>query len=311
MSLTSVLMILIFVILSLLFVWLILGLCAYFFALRRKGFAGKLINKKFKSELGSYHIDYNWWDTVNCEEISILSNNEKLFASILKNNNSKKVAIVVHGYFGNYKDVNPWAKLFYEEGYNIIAPDLKAHGKSDGNKISMGYFDKNDMLAWINKAIEIFGKNCEIVLFGESMGGATVLMTGDLALPRNVKCIIADSPYSNAYKQMKYVISRKGFLPPFIFLPVANFFSKIFNKSDLKKASPIDSVKNTKIPILFIHGTSDRFVPSYMSCEMFDVSNKIKCKLYLVDGADHIKSYATNPSKYKEIVFSFINKNAN
>ena len=136
-------------------------------------------------------------------------------------------------------------------------------------------------------------------------------MCSEQKLPKNVKCVVSDSAYSNAYKQMKYTIAKRSFLPPFMFLPVANFFSIIFNKCNLKKASPIDSVKKASLPLLFIHGKSDKFVPSSMSVEMFEVSNKKNCKLYLVENADHIKSYATNPYQYEKVVFSFVDNYIN
>ena len=277
------------VLVGLFLLWVLIGFLAYLFSLRRGGLAGKLVNKQFMKEIESYKIDYSWWKTVPSKEVEIKAGEETLVGTVLENKGSKKVGICVHGYYGNFQDLNPWAKILFEEGHNVIAPDLRAHGKSSGQKVSMGYFDKDDIVLWINKAIEMFGEDCQIVLFGESMGGATVLMTSELKLPKNVKCVIAD-------------------LPAFLFLPVANFFSKVFADCDLKKASPIDSIKKSSLPILFLHGLDDKFVPAYMSRDMFDVSNKEICSLYLTKGAGHIKSYAKDPEGYKKVMMSFIEK---
>ena len=287
------------------------GFFAFMVSLRRKGIAGKVINKKFQSELASYKIDYKWWETVPCENINFKIKNETISVTTIKNDSLKKVAILVHGYFGNFKDVSPWAKMFYEKGYNIIAPDLMSHGNSTGNKITMGFIEKNHLFQLILKSVDWFGKDCQIVLFGESMGGATVLMCSEQKLPKNVKCVVSDSAYSNAYKEMKHTISKRTFLPPFMFLPVANFFLFFFIKCNLKKVIFIVRVKKTSLPLLFIHGKSDKFVPSSMSVEMFEASNKKNCKLYLVESADHIKSYATNPYEYEKVVFSFVDNYVN
>lgn len=296
------------VLVGLFLLWVLIGFLAYLFSLRRGGLAGKLVNKQFMKEIESYKIDYSWWKTVPSKEVEIKAGEETLVGTVLEKSGSKKVGICVHGYYGNFQDLNPWAKILYEENFNVIAPDLRAHGKSSGQKVSMGYFDKDDIVLWINKAIEMFGEDCQIVLFGESMGGATVLMTSELKLPKNVKCVIADSAYSNAYQAFEYIIEKRGFLPAFLFLPVANFFSKVFADCDLKKASPIDSVKKSSLPILFLHGLDDKFVPAYMSRDMFDVSNKEICSLYLTKGAGHIKSYAKDPEEYKKVMMSFIEK---
>ena len=255
-----------------------------------------------------YKIDYSWWDHIFTKKVEIKSKKETLVGTVVPVVNSKKVGICVHGYYGNYKDVSPWAKIFYENGFNVIAPSLRSHGESSGQNISMGYFDKDDIVLWINKAIELFGKDCDIVLFGESMGAATVLLASELNLPPNVKCVIADSSYSNAYEELKYCVEKIGHLPSFLLLPVANFFSKTVNKCDLKKVNPIGSVKKTALPILFIHGLKDNFVPAYMSKAMYDVSNKELCSLYLTQNAIHIQSYAVDTENYKNVFSSFIEK---
>ena len=308
MSVLEIILICVGCLAGLFLLWVFAGFVAYLSSLKRGGIAGKIINKKFIKELESYKIDYKWWDTVASKKVTIKAGKETLVATVLEKEGSKKVGICVHGYYGNFKDLNPWAKLLFENGFSVIAPNLRAHGESSGQYISMGFYDKDDIVLWIQKAIKMFGEDCEIVLFGESMGAATVLMVSELSIPKNVKCIIADSGYSNAYKELEWVVEKRGFLPAFLLLPVANFFSKIFSKCDLKKANPIGSVKKTTLPILFIHGEADNFVPCFMSKQMFEVSNKEKCSLSLFPGAQHIKSYATDTERYREILLSFIKK---
>ena len=287
--------------------WFFSGYIAFLLTLRKGSLAGKIINKTMQKNIDSYKIDYKWWDNQKNEKLFLNVENETLVGNLIRNGNSKKVAIVVHGIFGTHKDLNPQAKILFEKGFNILAPDLRAHGETTGKNISMGYFEKHDLVLWINKLVEIFGKDCQIVLLGISMGGATVLLTSGESLPNNVKCVISDSGYSNAYLELKSVVNR-AFIPSFIILPQLNFFLKRLSNFDLKQASPIDAVKKTSLPILFIHGSKDLFVPCRMSKEMFEVSNKEICEIEIFDGAIHIQSFATDQDRYAKILLNFVDK---
>lgn len=287
--------------------WFFSGYIAFLLTLRKGSLAGKIINRTMQKNIDSYKIDYEWWNKQKSEKLLLETEGETLSGNLIKNGNSKKIAIVVHGIFGTHKDLAPQAKILFENGFIILAPDLRAHGETTGKNISMGYFEKNDLVLWIKKLIEVFGKDCQIVLLGISMGGATVLLTSGESLPKNVKCVVSDSGYSNAYLELKSVVN-KALVPSFIILPQLNFFLKRISKFDLKKASPIESVKKSSLPILFIHGNKDSFVPCKMSKEMFEVSNKEICELQIFNGAIHIQSFATDENLYKNILLNFVDK---
>ena len=287
--------------------WIIIGTITFFVSLRKGCFAGKIINGSFRKDLKHYKIDYSWWDKVKTEKIVVESGKEKLSGVILRNN-SNKVAICVHGIFGFYKDMSPQAKFLYEQGFNILAVDLRSHGETTGKYISMGFFEKDDIVVWTKQAIKIFGEQSQIVLLGISMGASTVVFTSGENLPKNVKCVVSDSGYKDAYEQLKYVCKKKLHIPPFLVLPVANMCCKIFVKFNLKDVRPIDSVKKTKLPILFFHGSDDKFVPCYMSKDMYEVSNKKICELVITEGAGHVLSYSVDKENYQKRLTSFINK---
>ena len=287
--------------------WFFSGYIAFLLTLRKGSLAGKIINRTMQKNIESYKIDYQWWDKQKIEKLFLKTEEETLVGNLIRNGNSKKIAIVVHGIFGTHKDLAPQAKILFENGFNILAPDLRAHGETTGKNISMGCFEKDDLVLWINKLVEVFGKDCQIVLLGISMGGATVLLTSGENLPKNVKCVVSDSGYSNAYLELKSVVN-KALVPSFIILPQLNFFLKKLSNFDLKQASPIDAVKTTSLPILFIHGNKDSFVPCKMSKEMFEVSNKEICEFQIFEGAIHIQSFATNENLYEKILLSFVDK---
>lgn len=288
-------------------VWFLSGYIAFLLTLRRGSVAGKIINRKMRKNIEKYQINYSWWDKQKVEKLVLKTSDNTLSANLIENKSSNKVAILVHGIFGTHKDLQPQAKILLENGFNILAPDLRAHGETTGKEISMGNYEKDDVVLWIKEIVKRFGKNCQIVLLGISMGGATVLLTSGEKLPKNVKCVISDSGYSNARKELKYVINRV-LVPSFIILPQLNFFLKRLSFFNLNKTQPIQAVKTTKLPILFIHGNKDTFVPCKMSQEMFAVSNKEICKLEIFDGAVHIQSFATDNDKYISTLLNFINK---
>lgn len=296
------------ILLAIFALWILIGFFAFLISFRRNSFVGKLINKNFRKNLKEeYSIDYSWWEKVPSEKLEIEIENE-LHSGVLLRRESKKIAIVVHGIFGIHKDLAPQAKIFYDNNFNVFAPTLRAHDDNKSKYISMGFLEQKDIVCWINKIVEIFGKDCEIVLFGISMGGATCLLCANKKLPKNVKCVVSDSAFSSAYDELKYLIKTRGYFPSFFVLPVMNFFFKCFGKFDLKKALPIQSVRSSKLPILFFHGKEDRFVPCEMSKKMFEVSNKEKCELVLSNSAAHIQSAKYLGLEYEKVLLNFVNK---
>ncbi len=290
------------------FLWVLAGFIAFLISFRKNSIVGKMINKKFRSQLKQeYAIDYDWWEQVENEKITIQVGKETQ-SGILVRRPTKKVAIVVHGIFGIHKDLAPQAKIFYDNNFNVFAPTLRAHDDDKSKYISMGFYEKDDLVLWIGKLIEIFGEDCQIVLFGISMGAATCLLCANKTLPNNVKCIVSDSAFSSAYDELKYLIKTRGHFPSFFVLPVMNFFFKVFGKFNLKQVLPIESVKSSNLPILFFHGTNDLFVPCFMTEKMFDSLIRTDCEKVIVLGAGHIQSYKFLGKEYEKKLLEFVNK---
>lgn len=287
--------------------WVLAGFIAFLISFRKKSIVGKLINKKFRSQLKQeYSIDYDWWKQVVNEKLTIKVGKREQ-SGILVRRPTNKIAIVVHGIFGIHKDLAPQAKIFYDNNFNVFAPTLRAHGDDKSKYISMGFYEKEDLVLWIKKLVEIFGEECEIALFGISMGAASCLLCANKDLPKNVKCIVSDSAFSSVYDELKYLIKTRGHFPSFFVLPVMNFFFKIFGKFDLAKVSPLESVKNSKLPILFFHGKEDVFVPCCMSEKMFASLKREDSKIVVVPNAGHIQSYKFLGNEYEKNLLDFVN----
>lgn len=220
--------------------------------------------------------------------------------------NSNKWAIVVHGYGGSGKLMSDKSKYFYDMGYNVLIPDLRGHGKSEGDYIGMGWKDRLDIISWINFIINE-NPNAEIVLHGTSMGAATVLMTSGENLPSNVKAIVADCAYTSAWDEFSYQLETYLKVPSSYILNVTNMVTKLKAGYSLKEASALESVKKATVPILFIHGDKDKFVPYSMMDKLYDATSSPKEKL-TIDGGEHANSDLVSPFLYWLTLEDFLNQ---
>ncbi|WP_455538717.1 alpha/beta hydrolase [Terrisporobacter sp.] len=239
------------------------------------------------------------------EDVYINSfDNLKLHAYMLKVKGSHKWAITVHGYTNNAEYMSPIAYKYHTLGYNVLMPDLRGHGSSEGSYIGMGWHDRLDILKWIDLIIKE-DKEAEILLHGISMGAATVMMVSGEELPKNVKVIIEDCGYTSVRDEFAYKLKGMFKLPSF---PVLNFFSIITKIKDnyyISEASAVKQLQKAKVPILFIHGDKDKFVPYYMLDEVYNACSSKKDKL-IVKGAGHAKSEKLNSDLYWKKVLEFI-----
>lgn len=210
-----------------------------------------------------------------------------------------------HGYRSSpMTDFSGGSELSFHQEHNVLLVDQRAHGKSTGCTITFGILERQDVLSWVNYAVERFGADTRIILYGISMGGATVLMASELDLPQNVKGIIADCPYSSPMEIILHV-GQDMPIPNWLMKPFVILGAKIFGGFDIGETDAIRAVKNTKVPILIIHGDADGFVPCEMSENVYS-SNKEEVRRYTFPGADHGISYLTDTERYRKIVTEFM-----
>lgn len=233
---------------------------------------------------------------------------EKLYSRLMiPHPESKKWVICVHGYrsYGQ-RDMAFAASEFAKEQYNILVPDLRGHGKSPGNVIGMGWLDRLDLLEWI-QAVMVIEPQAEIVLFGGSMGAASVMMTSGEVLPENVKGLVVDCGYSSVYDEFRTMLRSAFKLPAFPIMTVANMLAKKKVGYSLKEASSVNQLVKNDRPILFIHGTGDKFVPHQMIYDNMEASKGVKESL-IIENAPHLSSFIYEPTHYFETVFEFIHR---
>ena len=215
--------------------------------------------------------------------------------------------IAFHGYrSAGLTDFCGGAEISREMGHNLLLVDQRAHGKSQGRTITFGVKERWDVLSWVDFALERFGPDTKILLYGISMGASTVLMASELPLPENVKGIVADCPYSSPAKIIASV-GRKMRIPAGLAASFSWVGAKVYGGFDLLEADPVRAVKKAKVPILLIHGESDGFVPCDMSAEI-QRANPSQIYRCTFPGADHGISFLVDPDRYRKIVVEFCDK---
>ena len=214
--------------------------------------------------------------------------------------------ILCHGYRSSaLRDCSGGHALCRKMGFNALAIHQRCHGDSGGTTITFGIREREDLLAWIRWANERFGGETPIMLFGLSMGAATVLMGSQLGYPDNVACIMADSPYSAPADIILKVCKDMGY-PPKLIYPFIWLGARIYGGFRVDACSAREAVRQAKVPILLIHGEDDRLVPCQMS-EHIRAACGARVTVHTFPNAGHGLSHMSDPRRFERVVFDFLN----
>ena len=195
-------------------------------------------------------------------------------------------------------------------GYNLLLPDLYAHGKSEGDHIRMGWLDRLDVMKWMDIANDKFRGDSaatQMVVHGISMGAATTMCISGEKLQSYVKCFVEDCGYTSVHDEFAHELKDMFGLPSFPLLNVASTLCKWKYGWDFEKASPLNQVKKCHLPMLVIHGTNDDFVPTAMAKPIYDAKPQPKA-LYMAQGSAHARSLSDHRQEYTAKVRQFTAK---
>lgn len=226
--------------------------------------------------------------------------------AIFYENSSNVYAISCHGFTGDPSQNSIFTKRFYEMGCNVLLPYLRGHGKSEHEHCTMGWLDRLDIIDWVNFIIKK-NPDAKIILHGASMGAATVMNATGEDLPANVICCIEDCGFTTLWEQYRTQIKGMTKIPADIILTLVNPAIKSNLGFEIKDNSPLEQVKKSKTPTLFIHGDKDTTVPFEMVDALYQAAGCEKEKLVVKD-ATHAASGYVYPEIYWDAVSAFIAK---
>lgn len=197
------------------------------------------------------------------------------------------IEILFHGYKGSAeRDLCGGAYRCFTVGHNALIVDQRAHGASEGRVITFGAKESRDCLTWIDFVIKHIDKDAEIILTGISMGAATVMNASVMELPPNVVGVLADCGYTSTKEIVKKVMTDMK-LPAKLLYPFTRLSAKLFGGFDPDEISPIQAMRQCKLPIIFFHGDTDDYVPCSMSKENYRACASDKKRLVIISGAGH------------------------
>lgn len=223
--------------------------------------------------------------------------------------NNKKLVILSHGWRSDaLRDLCSYGEFYFNHPeFDILVINHEGHFPSEGKYICFGITDGENIKLWIDYINNELSNQYDIYLHGVSMGASSCLYACKHNLPKNVKAIVADCGFVSGYSQLKYLLNRKYYVLSFPALPFVNGIVKHRLKIDIRKDITYDAMNKDNIPILFIHGDKDDFVPTYMSEINYDKYNGPK-ELIIVEGAKHSRSYITDKEKYESSILRFYEK---
>ena len=271
------------------------------------------IEKSYTRYVENNLFDEALYNSASKEDITLKSfDGLNLTSTLIMNENpTNKFIVLVHGVSICYVGSLKYFDIFYKNGFNVLIVNQRRHGKSEGKYSTYGFYEKYDVNMWIEYLKSRFGNDIILGLHGESMGAGTVMET--IPLNDSIKFVIEDCGYSNFHELIGFQIThayknrlvRKILRPSLIF---ANFFMKTKAKFSMKKIVPIDIVASTSLPMMFIHGKEDYFVPWYMAVDLYKAKTKGYKELYLVEGAKHAEALEVNKILYEKKIMTFIEK---
>ena len=234
----------------------------------------------------------------------------KLAALYVSAENAKGTVVCMHGYHGSpLGNFSLAVRFFHERGWNVLLPYQRAHGESGGTYLTFGIKERFDCRDWTAAADRKNGGALPIVLYGVSMGASTVLMASGTELSENVAFIIADCGYTSARDEIAHVLKTSYRLPISPTLAISDMLARSIAGFGLSEYSTLDALAENKIPVLFIHGDADTFVPPYMSEKNYEACSAPK-ELLIVKGSPHAANYVLGQREYEKKIIEFMDKYA-
>ncbi len=248
------------------------------------------------------------YESVKKEKMQLEMNGYIIDGEIIKNEQSSKTVILLHGHGTNSIYSIAYLGMFYDLGYNVVVYDHRASGKTGGKYCTMGALESDDLDHVIRYVKKELPQTTVLGLHGVSMGGSTALIYG--ATYGNLDFIISDCAYSSLEEELKYQLNNRFKMPPFPLIPMSNFLMKLktgLSYTDLEIKELVKSDKLNDTDVLIIHGGADDYTPPYMASDIYENLNSKK-QIKIFPEAGHAHSFELYEKEYIEEVAKFLSR---
>ena len=233
------------------------------------------------------------------EDVEILSTDGlKLRGKYFEYEKDAPIELLFHGYKGNAeRDLCGGVERCFRLGRSVFIIDQRASGNSEGHVITFGIKESSDCYEWVKYVSERFGKDRKIIIGGISMGAATVMMATRYPLPENVVCVLADCGYTSPKEIIQKVV-RDMKLPVKLLYPFIRLGALLYGRFDLEETSAMENMQKCTVPVVFVHGDNDAFVPYEMSVRLHEACTSEKKILITIPGAGHGLAFPVDRDGY-------------
>ena len=245
-------------------------------------------------------------ESSGCTTVEIISHDGiKLVGHWYENPNAQRIVVAMHGWRSSWnQDFGMIADFLHDNGCSVLYEEQRGQNSSGGDHMTFGLLERYDCLDWINWVNENTQEELPIYLAGISMGATTVLMATGLELPGNVRGVVADCGFTSPYAIWKYVTEENLHLSYKLHGNLVERLCQRKIRMGAKEYSTMDAMQGCQIPVLFIHGADDTFVPVTMTYENYRACTAPK-QLLVVPGAQHGLSYYVEQDRYEKEVKAF------
>jgi fermentation-respiration switch protein FrsA (DUF1100 family) len=258
--------------------------------------------EKIKKQ-GYYPEDYI--ESLSYEPLNLKSPYGYMINGRLYPNESNKYVIIVHGITMNIYGALKYLPFFHKKGLNVVVFDLRNHGETGGDNTTYGYFEKWDLKTITDYLYTEYGEGISVGLHGESMGGTISML--NMAMDKRIQYGIIDCAFMDLPDLLLLKLRQDTRLNSKKLIAMVNLFIKMRAGFSIEDVSPVKELPTINQPILFIHGSEDKYVPTVMSKAMYSFKMDKK-SLYIVEGAEHGESMAVDPDQYDAEITRFLNE---